>query len=420
MKLAILFRRIGPYHRARLEAIGQLAEVCCVEGSGKDTVYAWDRVDAGASFQRLTLFPNADSGCVPQREVWVAVARALDRIDPEVVVIPGWHDKLAWAGLLWATKTGKPVVVMSESNENDAQRQWFKERIKRHRVQLCAAGLVGGSASAHYLARLGLDKDRIFWGYDAVDNNYFTRKAAEVRSQKSEVRSQLGLPDNYFLASARFVEKKNLSCLLQAYARYRSLWDRSEGRSQKAEMDQTSSHLPPSTSQPWSLVILGDGPLRSKLSSQLSTLHLQPFVALPGFKQYDELPMYYGLASAFVHASTVEQWGLVVNEAMASGLPVLVSNRCGCAPDLVQSGINGFTFDPGNVDELAGLMLQLSKSGARLSAFGTASKDIIRRWSPEVFAENLGKAVQVAVSKPRPQVGWIDLLLLWGLLNLRR
>ena len=81
---------------------------------------------------------------------------------------------------------------------------------------------------------------------------------------------------------------------------------------------------------------------------------------MPGFKQYDELPIYYGLAGAFIHASTTEQWGLVVNEAMAAGLPVIVSERCGCAPDLVENGRNGFTFDPYDVDALTHLMLKMA------------------------------------------------------------
>ena len=62
------------------------------------------------------------------------------------------------------------------------------------------------------------------------------------------------------------------------------------------------------------------------------------------------------IITAFVHASASEQWGLVVNEAMAAGLPVIVSERCGCAPDLVREGVNGLTFDPCDVAELAGLM----------------------------------------------------------------
>ena len=110
----------------------------------------------------------------------------------------------------------------------------------------------------------------------------------------------------------------------------------------------------------WRLVITGDGKLRPSLMRRIDELGMAGDVLLPGFKQYDELPIYYGLASAFVHASTTEQWGLVVNEAMAAGLPVLVSNRCGCAPDLVQDGVNGFTFDPYDVDRLAELMLKVS------------------------------------------------------------
>src|SRR5215475_6180738 len=91
---------------------------------------------------------------------------------------------------------------------------------------------------------------------------------------------------------------------------------------------------------------------------KLSTLNLNEYVHLPGFRHYDELPVYYALANAFVHASTIEQWGLVVNEAIASGLPVIVSNRCGCAPELVNG--NGFTFDPSSEHELTARLLEMA------------------------------------------------------------
>src|SRR5208337_5127598 len=95
---------------------------------------------------------------------------------------------------------------------------------------------------------------------------------------------------------------------------------------------------------------------------------------LPGFKQYEELPAYYGLAGAFVHASTAEQWGLVANEAMASGLPVLVSNRCGCATELVEEGRNGFAFDPENVEQLAGFMRRLGCGPTDAASMGMAGR----------------------------------------------
>ena len=87
-----------------------------------------------------------------------------------------------------------------------------------------------------------------------------------------------------------------------------------------------------------------------------------------------------------------------MNEAMASGLPVLVSNRCGCAPDLVQEGVNGFTFDPYNVEQLAQLMLKISAfQPFSLSAFGEASRRIIADWGPERFASGLKAAVDKAL-----------------------
>ena len=134
--------------------------------------------------------------------------------------------------------------------------------------------------------------------------------------------------------------------LIRAYARYRRLADsREDGQRAK-------------DNRPWDLVLLGDGPLKADICRLISDFRLHGHVHLRGFIQYRELPAYYALADAFVHASTTEQWGLVVNEAMATGLPVIVSNRCGCVPDLVAEGKNGFTFDPGSVESLAKLMLE--------------------------------------------------------------
>ena len=163
------------------------------------------------------------------------------------------------------------------------------------------------------------------------------------------------------------------------------------------------------------MVLLGDGVLRPQLQAQIDHLGLKHYVHLPGFKQYDELPNYYGLANCFIHASTTEQWGLVVNEAMASGLPVLVSSRCGCAPDLVKEGHNGFTFDPYDINQLAGLMLKISSGQWDLVAMGQASQDIIADWSPQTFADNLSKAVEVALSSPLRKINFLDQTLFWAL-----
>jgi 1,2-diacylglycerol 3-alpha-glucosyltransferase len=298
--------------------------------------------------------------------------------------------------LCWCTSRVVPAVVMSESQAIDEPRVPWKEVVKRRVVGVCAVALAGGQTHAEYLAQLGMPTDRIFLGYDAVDNRYFEENAKAVRRKDIEVRRERGLPERYFLASARFVEKKNLPRLLEAYAKYRS---RGEIGNQKSEI--------------WKLVLLGDGELRSTLFALRSSLGLDDSVLMPGFKQYPDLPAYYGLASALVHASTTEQWGLVVNEAMASGLPVLVSNRCGCAPDLVQEGVNGFTFDPYNTDQLADLMVRVSRMDpAARDQMGTASRRIIADWGPERFATGLQQAVECALRVGPKRVSVFDRVLL--------
>ena len=211
------------------------------------------------------------------------------------------------------------------------------------------------------------------------------------------------MPENYFLASARFIVKKNLPRLIQAYAQYRDQAETRESGKQKAEI--------------WSLVLLGDGPLKSDLCRLISDIGLQNTVLLPGFKQYDELPAFYALARAFVHASAIEQWGLVVNEAMASGLPVIVSNRCGCATDLVQEGRNGFTFDPYNVGQLAELMTRISAVGFPLPEIGATGRNIIASWGLERFAAGFQGATELAVKSKQPRSGLVNRLLLKALMR---
>jgi glycosyltransferase involved in cell wall biosynthesis len=169
------------------------------------------------------------------------------------------------------------------------------------------------------------------------------------------------------------------------------------------------SSTPQST---WDLVIIGDGELRSDLEKLRSELGLEDCVQMPGFKQYEQLPSYYANAGAFIHASTTEPWGLVINEAMASGLPVLVSNRCGCATDLVQERENGWTFDPFNVEQMADLMLRISSDEDGRLKMGVRSRDIIAIWGLDRFASGLTGAVQAALSEPRRGAGILDRLLL--------
>jgi len=395
MRLAICFDRFGPYHMARLNSAASHGKVLGVEYHAETTEYAWEHVAHSSRFERVTLFGgarNTDHGTRCLRDV---IARNLDHFRPDVVAIPGWASREALATISWCLSRNCPAILMSETQANDETRRYWKESIKRRLTRLFSSGLVGGASHANYLVALGMPRNRVFSGYDAVDNDYFKSGTDACREAATEWRLRLNLPANYFLASARFITKKNLGRLLAAYAAY-----------QRAAREQA-----------WHLVLLGDGPLRGELEQLRSKFKITDWVHLPGFVQYDLLPTYYALARAFVHASTTEQWGLVVNEAMAAGLPVLVSNRCGCVGELVREGVNGFTFDPNDTDALTRHLSAFASAESDLSLLGQASRNLIAQWSPDAFGTGLSQAADVALSLPRPRPNPFDKALLWTLMQ---
>jgi 1,2-diacylglycerol 3-alpha-glucosyltransferase len=397
--VAVLFQRIGPYHLARLAAAGARCALTAVELSSVDGTYLWSRVNGAPNFKRRTLFCDEGADRATKGEIARRVHAGLAAADPEVVAIAGWSEAGPLAALLWCLQQGRPAVLMSESAMHDELRRRAREAAKRRIVRLFSSAIVGGAPHAAYACALGLSAATVFEGYDAVDNEHFERGARDARFAGEHWRERLGLPERFFLASSRFVAKKNLMRLLDAYCNYRQ---------------RTGAAA-------WRLVVLGDGELRAQVESRIARADLAGDVLLAGFRQYDELPAYYGLASGFVHASTSEQWGLVVNEAMASGLPVIVSGRCGCVPDLVRNGVNGFTFDPYSVEELAGLMQRVAalseEQEEQRDSMSRSGQRIIAAWGPERFAEELMKAVEVARSRPALKASWHERALLRALIH---
>jgi glycosyltransferase involved in cell wall biosynthesis len=357
--------------------------ISAIELGGRRSEYGWKQTST--DFALLTpIFATGDTRAFNLGQLLTTTANVLDTIGPAVVALPGWSDSGMLAALHWSISRGVPAVLMSESAEADQSRAFLVEFAKSQLVRLFPAALVGGQRHAHYVRRLGAPRDRVYLGYDVVDNQYFDEHSRRVRRNRQELMWRYGLPRSFFLASARFVPKKNLGALIRGYALYRH----------RARTDGVALN------RIWDLVLLGDGPLSCSLQLAVAQQGLTGLVRMPGFKQYDELPVYYGLASCFVHASTVEQWGLVVNEAMASGLPVLVSDRCGCSVDLVMPGLNGLIFDPFNTDQLAQLMLRLAgMTEDERAQMGRQSLQIIAQWGPERFGRGLQAAVEAAMQQ---------------------
>lgn len=361
----------SPYILARLNAAAGVAQVVGIEGSRRSSTYAWEPRLGEEAFERVTLFEDRAVEQVPNAQVMAAVAAALDRAQPDIVVPGGWSHVEALAMIRWARANRKRVVMMSESTAHDYARSALREAIKHRLVRLADAALVGGAPQRRYITRLGVPESRVFLGYNAVDNAWFERGAVEARANPA-LRAELGLPPAYFLASGRFIPKKNLDRLIRAYAAYRA------GAGDDA----------------WDLVLLGDGELRGALEALVAKLGLGAHVHFPGFRQYDQLPQVLAFAGAFVHVSLSEQWGLVVNEAMAAGLPVIVSRQCGCAEDLVEDGVNGWTVDALSTQDIAHRLADVTQVDR--AAMAAAGQAIVADYGPARFAQGLAAALAAA------------------------
>ena len=289
----------------------------------------------------------------------------LNEIQPDALAIAGYSNPAMLAALRWCRLNDCIPVLMSETSEADFNRNPLKEWLKRRIVKQFKSALVGGAPQERYLVKLGMDPKVIFAGYDVVDNGAFTPATIRALPRPNQ--------NPYFLAINRFIPKKNLSLMIAAYASYRE-----------------------QASEPWDLVICGDGDLRPELESQVSSCGMDGVVHMPGFLQQVDILPYLAHAGCFVHASTREQWGLVINEAMASGLPVILSNRCGCFEDLVKEGINGYGFDPQDANALTSLMVKMSSRDVDLDAMSTAALEHIAHFSPDTFADGLLLAAGVS------------------------
>ncbi|NEZ59936.1 glycosyltransferase [Adonisia turfae] len=371
-RIAILFANYGPYHLSRLEGFFKLCkkirwEVIPLELTRSGISYEWKTQINNNSTPILSVLGERSLEQVSFHDLLRKLFLNLHKIQPDIVAIAGYSRPSIFAVFLWCKLHKVSTILLSESKEDDFIRNCFSEKLKSLIVSNYDAALVGGSPHKRYLIKLGMKPEAISFGYNVVGNEVF---------QNGKENFEKPIEKPYFLAINRFIPKKNLFFILESYARYRLT----------------------ATNYAWDLVLCGSGQLLSEIELTIKRLNIGDHVHLPGFLQQSQLLPYFAHASCFIHGSLQEQWGLVVNEAMAAGLPVLVSNRCGCFEDLVIEGVNGFGFDPENSKELTDLMLKISSTSIDLKSMREASLAHISKYSPGYFAQGLKQAVNYALS----------------------
>jgi 1,2-diacylglycerol 3-alpha-glucosyltransferase len=379
--IAVSFTNFGPYHLARLRALADAlapsgARLIAYETAGSEALYPWKTAREQEPFEWATLFPDRVLEGVSRSSCAEAMRRALDRDRPDALGIVGYVRPESMAMLAWGRSNGRATVLMSESQAIDHPRVWWKEAVKRRRVRRFSAALVGGSRHRDYLVSLGMPSERIARGYNAVDGAGF---AALADAFRRDAGARLGLPANpFFLAVSRFAPEKNLANLVRAFARYRR------------DAEPFSA---------WDLVLCGDGPDAAAVEAAIVASGCAESIHRPGFLQSGELARWYAFASAFVHPSRMEPWGLVVNEAAACGLPLLVSDRAGCVETFVPEGreSTGRRLDSNNVESMSTALAWLTAlPEADRRTMGDRAARLAREWGPERFAKGAIEAFEMA------------------------
>lgn len=339
-----------------------------VEIASKDALYPFPESTSKPGDDYVCLFSGKSYRAIAASTIHATAFRTLENLQPDVVIAPATPFPSGMAAVKYCLNYEKLCIMMDDAWEFSDRRGYVISAVKKiiHR-NIDVAFIPAPSHAAYYVDK-GFPLERIVYGVDVVDNDFFASGANHVRSQADRLRKELGLPQKFFVFVGRFIKRKGITTLLEAYRRY--------------------VHALPN--DPWGLVLVGEG---DELRVHETAMQEYPSVKFVGSQFGDQLCTYYGLASAFVLPSEVETWGLVVNEAMASGLPVLVSSGCGAGRALVVEGENGWTFEPGNAEKLSHLMSLISQlSPGQLQNMGERSREIIGHWSLDTFADSVLRA----------------------------
>jgi glycosyltransferase involved in cell wall biosynthesis len=383
VRVAIVLPEPTPYRTGMLDRLAQRSEVDLTALYGGSSVQRRSWVIAlahDALFVEGRRVPGAYRVLRHDYPVSLGIFRALRDSRPEVVVVSGWSTFASQAAVAWCRRHGVPYVLLVESNERDARPGW-RRSVKNAVVPTVVGGaaevfVVGTLARDSMVAR-GVEAERISVVANTVDVERLGREADELAPRRDALRAGAGIgPDDVAVLSvARLAPEKGLDTLLRAVA---------------------------AASDPRLVLLLsGSGPERERLATLGSELGVR-LVLLPELP-WERIVERYVAADVFALLSRHEPWGVVVNEAAACGLPLVLSDRVGAAHDLLEDGRNGALVPADDVGAAAEAIRALAADADRRSAMGTASREIVSGWGYEPSIENLVRVVRRVAGRQEPR-----------------
>lgn len=341
-----------------------------IEVLSQSSEYDWVS-ESGQAFEKVTLSSPGDARAwSPWR-----IASAILKRRPRAVFFCHYQRPEILIAASIVRMCGVETFTMNDSKFDDYPRDLWRELAKSLFFLPYQGALAGSRRSADYLRFLGVPGDRIVGGYDSVSID--------------RIRGLAGAPpapggadftDRHFTVIARLLPKKNIATVLHALALLASA-----GKARR-------------------LVVCGSGPMEMDLKRLAKDLGLSALVEFRGFVQTAEVCQTLGQTLALVLPSTEEQFGQVIPEALSMGVPVLVSDNCGARDHLVRTGVNGFVFEPHNVEGLAYLMSLIGSNELTWRAMAEAAFRMSEQGDVAYFVEGVHKLLRTA----EPAGGWLS------------
>jgi len=306
----------------------------------------------------------------------IALLVMLVREKPDYLICYGYTLKPQLTALLWAMISGAPFAVAGDANAYIDNPAGLRRRLKtfwlRRITARAAALIVIGTANRRFWESYGAVAGQLYEARFAVDNKYYIESCASASARSREKLTELGLSGRVvFLYAGRLVRRKNVDLIIRA-----------------------ARSLP---GDPIAVIIAGDGEERGRLEALAEN---DDRIHFAGRVEPADLPIWYAMSDVLVLPAAQEPWGLVVNEAMASGLAVIAHRHCGAAVDLVDAG-NGFRLEEFSVDELARAMRMIAGDEKMLSDMKKISRERIKAWSIESAARGISNAVRESMGDDR-------------------
>jgi glycosyltransferase involved in cell wall biosynthesis len=335
------------------------------------------------NYKLLSTFPPRFLGAfgfIPR--ICPMMALDLWKIRPDLVIIYGYTFTFSTylLTIIASALMKKPFILCGEPNIADEKtgsrlKRFLRNLILTPCVKGSAAVLALGDASKAYWRHYGAEDKKVFLAVHAVENDFFSKGALKARASREEIKIALGLQGKtVILYVGQLIKRKGVEYLLRAFAR----------------LKQKRGNV--------ALVIVGDGNLRDELPKLCIKENISD-VLFAGRKTREELVKSYGIADVFCLPSLAEAWGLVINEAMAAGLPVVATRMVGATPDLVKDGLNGYVVADGDEVELFNALDKVVASEALREEMGRESRRIVADYTHEAAFEGYMDAIDYVCRK---------------------